>query len=72
VSFSSDIGIVLSFISPEGCRCGFDDVSQLFCSVDGFPCRDFVHCLRFRDKFGELALVWVCPRFHFKSRGRSK
>jgi hypothetical protein len=69
MSRSTDSGIVLSLITSEGCCNGFDDVSLLICCVDGLPCRDFIHCLRFRDKFGELALVWVCPRFHSKKGG---
>lgn len=69
---SSDVGVVLSLVSldgvfvdvdGDGCSVRFDDVSRLFCCVDNLPCRDFVHCFRFRDVDGGVVLVWRCPRF---------
>lgn len=66
-----DIGIVLSLVSPDGVSVGFDDdgfvsfddVSRLYCCADGLPCRDFVHCIWFRDLNSCIVLVWRCPRF---------
>jgi hypothetical protein len=62
----SDIFVVLSLLSHDSDFLRFvrvDDVSRLYCVVDGLPCRDFVDCLWFRDYDGEVVLVWRCPRF---------
>ena len=58
-----EYGIVLSLISPDSCYDGIDDVSLLYCCIDGRWCRDFVHCLKFRFVDGAVVLVWRCPRF---------
>ena len=63
---SLDFGVVLSLVSFGGRFDGFDDVSRLVCYIDGLPCRDFVHCLRFRDFDGSVVLIWCCPRFSKK------
>lgn len=62
-ALSEDVGIILSLVSEEGRCFGFDDISRLYCCADGLPCRDFVHCIWFRDLNSCIVLVWRCPRF---------
>jgi hypothetical protein len=65
---TDDCGFVLSWLPLDGVCFGFEDLSRLFCCVDGLPCRDFVHCFRFRFVDSMVSLVWVCHRFRKRKR----
>lgn len=73
-----DFGVVLSLVGSDRVFVGVDvfldgicsfvdDVCGLVCCVDGKPCRDFVHCLRFKDFNDFAGVVWHCPRFKLVS-----